>query len=54
MMMMMMMMQYTKCVVKAHKVQTNAVQVQILMTCPMRNKIRLQTFTISCFWLLSS
>ena len=35
-----MMMQYTNCVVNAHKVQ-------ILMTCPVRNKLRLQTFIIS-------
>jgi len=52
-------MQYTNCVVKAHKVRTVKltlydVQVQILTTCPMQNKIRLQTFIISHFRLLRS
>jgi len=44
MMMMMMMMQYTHCVVKAHKVQCT-IKGQILMLCPVRDKIRLQTFS---------
>jgi len=53
-----MMMQNTNCVVKAHKVQTVKltlyIQVQIVTTCAIRNKIRLQTFLISHFWLLRS